>query len=116
MFIEGILIASGFDNGTRYDVELFLPSTGTSKTCSLMSLAVVDGRDATLNIDDNKPVICNLWSCEVFTGGQWSDYSNPLKTRRRFHQTWFSKDGLVLIRGTEETGAQEELMDLLQLK
>ena len=98
MFIEGILIAGGFDNATRNDVELFVPSIGTSKTCSLMSLSDV-GVDATLNIDNNKPVICKGWTCEVFTGGKWSAYTFPLKTRRQYHQSWFSKDGLVLIGG-----------------
>ena len=66
---------------------------------SLSARNAAEESEATLNIDNNKPVICNFQSCEMFTGGKWSDYSNPLKTRRWLHQSWFSKDGLVLIGG-----------------
>ena len=61
-------------------------------------MSLTDGSShPTLNTDDNKPVICNLRTCQVFSGGKWSDYSNPLKIRRRYGESWFSKEGLILI-------------------
>jgi hypothetical protein len=53
----------------------------------------------TLNIDENKPVICNYRKCERFSDGKWSEYSKPLKISREASESWFSKEGLIFIGG-----------------
>jgi len=103
--IDGILVAGGLISGSSSftDVELFIPSTGTSKTCNLMALP--EGRTGlTIDTIDNKPVVCGgagspKISCIIFEGGSWSNYANPLMFGRWHHSSWISPGGLMLFGG-----------------
>ena len=83
------------------DVEIFLPSTNSSKTCTRMS--ITGGRQgATLNTIAKEAVICGgnaaesqiSTTCQVFRGRQWTHYADLLSDRLA-HTTWLSPAGLV---------------------
>ena len=100
----GILISGGSSDGVdQNDVELFIPTTRTRRTCSLMSLPSPRARH-TLDIIQNKPIICAgnsglKASCTAFKDGNWSDYFSPLKHGRDEPMSWVSSNGLVIVGG-----------------
>ena len=99
----GILISGGSTDGEHHDdVELFTPATGTTKTCSQMTLPSPRSRH-TINTVNNKPVICggegNSRSCIEFSDGSWSDYYSPLIYGRTEATSWVTAQGLVLMGG-----------------
>ena len=106
-FIAGILTAGGYSNGQHVlDVELFIPTTGISKTCNNMVLT--QGRyGPTLDSVDKKPVLCGggfgtntntRQTCTVFADGAWEDYAT-LQGYRQYHTSWVSPGGLMLMGG-----------------
>ena len=100
------------DSVEQNDLELFVPSTGTSRSCSLMSLPSSRSRH-TLDIIKNNPVICGGGttpkSCIWFTNGNWSDYYNPLIYGRNEPTSWVSRNGLVLMGGWHSPSTTEIL-------
>ena len=104
MNLLGILVAGGtVGHDMITDVEIFLPSTESSKTCSQMSIN--GGRQGpTLDTIDKEAVICGgnpddypsqiATSCQAFRGGDWTHYASLLSDRLG-HTTWVSPHGLV---------------------
>ena len=112
-FYIGILISGGTSDGVEQkDLEVFVPSTGTSRSCSLMPLPNSRSRH-TLDIIQSKPVICGGGttpkSCIWFTNGNWSDYYNPLIYGRNEPTSWVSTNGLVLMGGWHSPSTTEIL-------
>ena len=100
---SGILISGGSADGElQDDVEMIIPDTGTTKTCSQMTLPSPRSRH-TLDTVNSKPVICggegHSRSCIEFSDGSWSDYYSPLIYGRTEATSWVTPQGLVLMGG-----------------
>ena len=88
----GLLISGGSDTSTS--VEVFVPSTGQS--CSLPPLP-----DSRWSHTSDGLYICggqNTPSCLHFSSGQWN-ISHTLVVERRWHSSWQTDQGIVLMGG-----------------
>ena len=103
---EGILITGG-ENAEELSAEIFVPSTNVS--CNFVRLPrqrrghSQDGYEVCGG--DRNPQTCDTWS----TDGTWRTSQSRLLHGRSYHNSWKSREGLVLMGGTSSSQTTELL-------